>query len=333
MKNWLVRSILLITAAVMCLPLVACSDFAPKAADGRTVLTIGGKKINYDCYRYVFLNTRDDLDGGDHSIWNGNYSAQAELNDAVLEVLVRNTAIEKLADKYGVKLSASEKRKISEDVKAGKNIPAETGSDGQPGKYYDDLLKEAYLTENSAYYVSYVTAVWGKIYDYVTDETNGVIKCSDSELAAAVPEKFTCIAYVFISRDTENALSLAIEAREKAESGTDFSDVVLEYCDDPNMRSMLEHGYYYVEGEIIDAVADEAAELGIGQISGVIDAMQGYFVIKRLPIDTEYVLSDLSTFRTKYFAYIFNRMVDETAAGLKIKFSGLYSSLTVETVK
>lgn len=314
-------------AAMIIVFLSSCSGPGPAPSDGRTVLTIGGTKINYDLYRYVFLNTRDDMDGGDHTVWQGDYAAQAELNDAVLEVLTRNTAIEKLAAKYGIKLSADEKREAADAVAA---KAAVTGSDGKTGR---DLLEDAHMTEYAAYYVSCFTSLWGKIYNHVTNEENGILRFSDEELISAVPEKFTCISYVYIPRDKENALQLALEASEKISGGADFGDIVTEYGSDPDMSARLEHGYYYVEGEIIDGVADEAAALGPGETSGVIDLGQGYFIIRRLPVDMDYVRSDLSTFRTKYLAHLFNVMVDETAAGLDVKYGKPYASLTVETVK
>ncbi|MBO4413956.1 MAG: peptidylprolyl isomerase, partial [Clostridia bacterium] len=212
-------------------------------------------------------------------------------------------------------------------ISAQANAPAESGLTGS------DLLAEAYMTEYAAYYVSCFTSLWGKIYDHVTSEENGILRFSDDELIAAVEEKFTRISYVFIPRDAEDAMALALEANEKIESGADFSEVVEEYGQDANMSSLLGRGYYYVEGEIIDGVADEAASLEPGETSGVIDLGEGYFIIKRLPLDMDYVRSDLGAFRTKYLAYLFNEMVSETAAGLSVKYEKLYSSLTAETVK
>ena len=49
-------------AAVCILALVSCS--AVKPTDSRVVLTLDGEKLYYDCFRYVVLNSRADLDLG-----------------------------------------------------------------------------------------------------------------------------------------------------------------------------------------------------------------------------------------------------------------------------
>lgn len=68
-----------------------------KPEDSRVVLTLDGEKIYYDYYKYIFLNTRDDLAyGQDDNYWENNYTGQLELTDSVMETLLRNKAITEL---------------------------------------------------------------------------------------------------------------------------------------------------------------------------------------------------------------------------------------------
>ena len=86
-------------AAVCILALVSCS--AVKPTDSRVVLTLDGEKLYYDCFRYVVLNSRADLDLGDENYWKDNPDAAETLRENVTEVLRRNRAIEELCKEYG----------------------------------------------------------------------------------------------------------------------------------------------------------------------------------------------------------------------------------------
>ena len=57
-----IASFLLVIATLLCL--TSCAQ-APKPEDKRVVLTLSGEKIYYDYFRYVFLNSKADMDGGD----------------------------------------------------------------------------------------------------------------------------------------------------------------------------------------------------------------------------------------------------------------------------
>lgn len=301
--------------------LFACSV---KPENGKTVLKVGGKNINYDYYRYVFLNTRDDLDGGDRSVWASDIALQLELTDSVLATIRHNRAIELLADEYGVSLSSDEKKEIRQWVSDQK---------AALGDNWDESLKNAYLTEYMITYLKEFETLWDKIFNYITNEMNGIIRISDNELIDIIPERFTRILFVMIPKDSENALDTAREVRQKALDGEDFRELAAEYNDPDAVSYNVEDGYYFVEGEILPDVESEIKELEIGEISGIIDTDTGYFIIKRLEIDSNYVDKNLEEFRTNYYARYFNDLVEKIESDIETVPTDYYSELTVFTVE
>ncbi len=302
-----------------------------KPEDSRVVLTLDGEKIYYDYYKYIFLNTRDDLAyGQDDNYWENNYTGQLELTDSVMETLLRNKAITELAEEYDIRLTKDEKKYIDDYIK---NSKEQLGGEDK----FKESLAVSYLTEYSLRYVQKITIIWDNLYNYVTSEASGIIKCGDDIILADIPVNFRNIRYIMISNDenddkSEN-LALSQKIRALAASGNDFKELISEYGEDDTMEEKLENGYYFTLGSIAEEIEDVVLELEENEISEVIDMGYAYYVIQRLPIDNEYVDDHFEDFRTSYCARIFNEMLDKKASEITVKYKTLYSELNVFNVK
>lgn len=318
----------LFLAGLIILSLTACSV---KPEDKRVVLTLDGEKIYYDYYKYIFLNTRDDLAyGQDDNYWENNYIGQLELADSVMETLLRNKAITELAEEYDIRLTKDEKNYIDDLIE---NAKAQLGGE----EAFKESLASSYLTEYSLRYIQKITIIWDNLYNYITSETSGIIKCGDDVILADIPINFRNIRYVMISNDesddkAEN-LVLSKKVRELATSGVDFKDLISEYGEDETMESKLEDGYYFTLGSITEEIEDIVLDLEENDISEVIDTGYAYYIIQRLPIDDDYVDAHLEDFRISYCARIFNEMLDEKASEISVEFKSLYNELNVFNIK
>lgn len=312
------KIIIIILVAVLLL--ASCS---PSPKDSRTVLKIGDKKINYDYFRYVWMNTRDDLSGGDEIVVQNDYALQMELNDSVLNTLLRNCAIEKVAEKYNISLSKDEKRTIKAWINDQK---AAFGDD------YEKSLSDCYMNEYLLWYLQCFNSLWSKTYDYVTDITNGIIPCTDELIMDSVRNEFFCIKYIMISDETENARSLADEVRRLC-TKRDFEDLISEYNTDDNMKSKIDCGYYFIKGEMIEDIESTVSDMEIGEISPIIDTDSGYFIIRRYKIDERYISENMGDMEEKYLAGRFNEMVEKMIDELEVEYTKLYGKLNVYTMK
>ncbi len=311
-------------AALMLLSLTSCA-FAPKPKDKRVVLTLSGEKIYYDYFRYVFLNTKADMDGGDENYWTENPEKLNEFKESVLDTLVRNRAIQLLSKKYKVKLTRNEKKEVLEYLEGIKSDPT-----------YKESLKSAFLTEYALHYVQTFTKLWGKTYDRITSYESGIIKSDDERVKADIDINFRRIRFVLIEYTSKNKaekLEKANEVLEKAQNGEDFVELVKTYCDDSDMVGIAKDGRYYTIGQIIESVENEVEKLDENEISGVIELNEGYFIIQRLPLEEEYVNKHFGEFVEMYVARVFNEMVTELEKTVTVKTSKLWDNLKITDVK
>lgn len=173
------------------------------------MLTLDGEKIYYDYYKYIFLNTRDDLAyGQDDNYWENNYTGQLELTDSVMETLLRNKAITELAEEYDIRLTKDEKKYIDDYIK---NSKEQLGGEDK----FKESLAVSYLTEYSLRYVQKITIIWDNLYNYVTSEASGIIKCGDDIILTDIPVNFRNIRYIMISNDENDDKSENLALSQK----------------------------------------------------------------------------------------------------------------------
>lgn len=314
---------LLLTASAL-LVLASCG-YSPKPVDGRTVITLSGEKVKYDYFRYVFLNTKNDMDGGDKEYWTKHPEAFETLKETVLDTLVNNRAIALLASEQKLALTKEEKKEIADYLKALKK------TDG-----YSEGLSSSFMTEYSLHYIQSFTELWRKVYDHYVSDESGLIESSDATVLADVPVNFRRIRYVMLSftdANRDETRERAEDIKESADLGGDFATLVKDYCDDPSMSESAEEGYYYTVGQLIPEMEKAVEKLSASQISEVIEISGAFFIVQRLEIDMEYVKANLEDFVTMYKARVFNELLAEKKKTVKVETTELWDSLELSDVK
>ncbi len=323
MKRFLSILLALITITL----LASCSTVKP--ADERVVLTLDNEKIYYDYYRYTFLNTKRDMDGGDDTYWKNDPEAEKELKEEALAVMLHYRAIQRLAKEYGVKLTKEQKKAIQSNLELTKT---EMGGE----EAFRKSLEEAYMTEYTLLYVQELTQLWSDLYDHMTNKEKGAIPADKATVDADIPLNFRRIRYVYLEKDTENPEATAEEAQrvyDAAAAGEDFDGLIRKHGDDVTMLSLIEGGYYYTLGAIDETVQNAVEALKEGEIAPVIEVSYGYYVVQRLPLEQDYIDKNYEDFRLMYRARVFNEMLEAEAKKIAVSYSDLYHTLTVETVK
>lgn len=317
----------IICAVLVFSTLLLCSCSSKiKPDDNRTVLTVGGSDICYDYFKYVFLNTKYDMDGGDSSFFENSPEKLNELKKSVLETIVNNRAIELLAQKYGVKLTDSEKKSINEYIKDLKKSDAD----------YKQSMKDAFMTDYTLWYLTSFSQLWSKAYDHITSDESGIIKSDDKTVMEDVPINSRRIRYILIQFTSDNKEQKAEKANEALQhvlAGEDFASLVKTYCEDTNMVSVREEGYYYTRTQILEEIENEVEKLEVGGKSGIIELSFGYIIIERLDIDYDYVEENFNDFITQYKARVFNEMLEEIKKDMSISYTDLWENANTENVK
>ena len=294
-----------------------------KPQDSRTVLTVDGTKVTYDEFRYIYLNSKSDLDKGDGSVWENNPELQEKLTAEVIGTLRRNAAIRKMAKKYKISLTSDEKKEVYEEIDAFRASCTDDAS-------YQKALEEANLSEYALREMKLLSRLWSKLYTYVTSEASFIIRADDQTLLDDIPKKFLRATQILIKNDPEKSdealRARADEALEKARQGEDFDALIREYGEDPGLSDNPD-GYYFTDGELLAYFEDTAKELEIGEVSEVIPCVYGYSIIKRLPLEDSYIKKHMEDLRKSFVARTFHEMLQEYTDQITYQTTSLYYEL------
>jgi len=317
------RSIILVATILL---LTACSPIGGGSADTQIVLTVDGHDVTYDEYRYFYLNTKLDMSGGDPDFWTRDN--EMKLNQAVIDVLKKNYAVYKLAEKYNIKVDSVMKKEINEKVKT--TIEHYGGED----EYYE-VLSAYFMTGNVYRNVLELFALDAKLRGHLMAEYSGDILADDKTVEEDFYKNFAHVVHIMLMHNNGKTFDQnkadAEELRRRAVSGEDFNALIAEYNQDPGYDDR--YGYYMTYGEY-DQIFEEASfALATGEISGVVRTSQGYHVIKRLALDPAYLDTHYESVRKTYKTRVINERIEETAVGIEVKFSELYDTISVGTME
>ncbi len=248
-------------------------DAIPLEDMDAVVMTINGRDITLEEYRYYFLNVKSNTDYGDETIWDGTettaedgtvVSAEEDIENKLkmlksqVDTYIKNNyTVEVMAEKNNVALDDSDKEKAlkSYDEEVAKYKEA-YGLDDEGWKQY---LEEMYCSEEL-----YKMALDRKTLEYKLIRTlyeddfkENVL--SDYIMAKHILLSVTDVDYEEVevpegateeeiteinaqneklreeakSKLKEEKLALAEEIAEKAKNGEDFDKLIAEYNEDP----------------------------------------------------------------------------------------------------
>ena len=303
----------LFLALLLTLPaFAACASY--RKGDTTVLMTVGGRKVTAEMFRYVCLKNASYLFGGETEDLSDEQKKQ--LGEAVFAELRRYYAVETLAEKHKVALGKEDLNAIGEQIDG--NRKAEDSLD----EYYAGYEK-MYMTENVFYEQTVNYYLERDLFDYIADESSGVIFLSDEDLRADIRKHFYAAEQILRSDKKDRELLLSL--RDRALAGEDFASLADEYSDD-KMKSVR----YFTEGEMQDFFEGTVKSLEIGGVSEVIESSLGLHLIKRCPLDEQYVNDHLEDLRTKDLVRIYNGMIAEEAAGLEIVYTDKYEGLILK---
>jgi peptidyl-prolyl cis-trans isomerase NIMA-interacting 1 len=84
-----------------------------------------------------------------------------------------------------------------------------------------------------------------------------------------------------ITRTKDQAKTRAEEARDKAKSGADFTELVAQYSDDPGAAASRGNLGKFTPDKMVKPFSDAAFALAVGATSDVVETKFGFHVIKR----------------------------------------------------
>ena len=129
------------------------------------------------------------------------------------------------------------------------------------------------------------------------------------------------------------AKAKAEEALAKINAGEDFMSVVKEYNDDPGMDFYGEDGYYFTAGYMVKEYEDASFALEEGGVSGLVETTYGYHIIKRLPMESDYIKANATEYFGNEYQNDFFAKLEATFENMEVEYAPEYELIAPTTVK
>ena len=291
------------------------------------VLNINGQDVSGAELRYFLNNYQAMYDSGDSSYWETNSDQFVSVKTQATQDVIYGYAIRELAKQEGVELTDEEKQSIEDNVSALKaNYDSEEA--------LEEALEQSHLTLDVYRSQQEISLLNERLFEKFYGEKT--IEIIDDK-------RWYCTKHILVKFADENA-SKHTEEKEAAEkllkraqSGEDFDTLIEEYGEDPGM-SQSPQGYYLdANGQTPDGSSfvteytEASKSLEIGEISGLVESSYGYHIIKRLPLDMEYIKENVSQFAPDDFNEEYTAKLTDLMNQMDIEYTNAYKKITYKT--
>ena len=282
------------------------------------IMKIGDFDVTFQEYRYRYLNTKLDYDGGSNTVWEKYPEYIDILKKTVDDSLIEIYSIRSLCKEAGIESDLNEIGAMLEEYK-----------DGMKSSDFKKGLKSHYLTESLYAYVLEGYQLYDKLFDAYFGK-DGTMAMSDDEVLEYAQEYYLHTKHILIypnttmsESDYESRLN---EALSKAQSTADFDALIKELSDD---ETMAECGCYFKEGEKGENYELAAKALEEGEISDLVKGSEGWYIIKRLPVDEK----DVSVLRDLIYNRKYADLIESRIETIAVEYYDDYELITPDTVK
>lgn len=335
------------------------------------ICTINGQDVLFDEYRYYWLSYYDTYSSAGFDMTSE--MALNSLKDSVESLLVNQYGIVALGVENGVEAGDDVQKKADEDylnlingfedVKGYADALVKTHMTDYVIKnfYYTD----AYCNKIIEFLISDDSPYMKSEDDFRAALENGefsrtlnllITYAGGTELTAEDKEAWDELttseknskydsAYSALSDDEKaearkNAKKIAEEVLAKAKSGEDFYKLIAEYNLDPGMKlnnaddiTSIDGYYITKDYSFVKEYIDGAFALKENEISDLVETSYGYHIIKRLPIDMDYVEKNFDKMYIEYSDTYVDKAVYDYLDTVEVKYADFFDDITIDSIK
>ncbi len=293
--------------------------------DRRVVMTVGGREVQYQEYKYYFLNNKRD-----------SYGADTVITDEIardIKTLTENNAKQRhgyliMAEKYDALITKEQQSNADKMVE-------EYRKNFSDDEAYILYLSEQYITDEL-----YRTLLAEADLPYNILESmksKGIIKTDDADVDSVLAgDEVICIKEIFVSYNGDETKPIAErraeEALAKLMDGESFEDIMSEYSSYNSAAMPKDHGVYISRYTMSDEIWNAAADLAEGEHSCVIESVFGYHIVMRCPKDAGYMKEHRDEI---YETYSLSKLSEEYYAiidTLEVSYTEYGSSLDLKAI-
>ena len=332
MKIRIIKRISLALAVLTLLAamLSSCAVKPVKSSEQEATIvgTIGKYEVRYEELRYVVLNHKRDmaLEFGE-KIWTDEPEKyEAELISRVNKSIVSDYyAVQAMADYYYVGGGAA--GMMSEEMildAVQETVELAVDECGSKRKY-KNMLAEQYLTDYLFRFYNAAEECATELF-YILSHDLGIIESSEEYITDYMnSEKFIRTNHIFLKGATAENLALAqkLQAQLRESENRELELIMLKglHCSDYTLTTR--HGKYFARytsdyGEEYELAA---FSLGVGSLSEVVTAPDGYYIILRLESEEDYLEANFEDFKDDIMGSEFNKIIAEYKAELTFELN------------
>lgn len=321
--------------------LASCGAPGAFSSNKKTVMKIADYKVTYDEYRWFYYNCMIDMEANAKA--DGSYG-ELDFSDAdTLSALKSNTetalrkyyAIISLCDKYGIEMSSDDEKEMNAYIKeyvASFDSEDDYKSELRKERMTGDVFRDQYA---QTYYLN------PYLWELLISGYDGVIAVDEKTVRSDIAENFYHYKQIFIpfveGSDYTEDKKLAEEAYKRLTGGDDF-DTVEGDVYAARKGAFTGNDITHVTdicatlGEKATAVEKTALALEAGEISEVFWAengeYSGHFIIKRLPIEEEYINKNFDGLLDQSATRRYNEYLEKFASELIVTYEKYYDTLS-----
>ena len=279
-------------------------------------MNFGDDTVNYEEYRYFYLNTKLGMDNGDESYWTTNADAEAKLKEDVLYSISQLYAIEAAAAENGVTLS--------DEAKAETQSLVDSYLDAYGEEEFGKMLEQSYFTRDLFERISNVIALETELYQYVIE--NDVLGKESEVKAKLNSDEYVRVMHILYA---DEATAQGILEEAKTATDDEFYALAQE-AEDGGMIGNTE-GYCFTYDMMVEPFEKASFELEVGETSDLVKSDYGYHIIRRLEKSEDYINKNYVALATDYLQADFYNYVDEFAKKYadEAVFTEIYDKITV----
>lgn len=323
-------------------------------------------EVKYELYRAFFLTHRNEVDGGDSSVWSGADKAEyvARINEIILPKIANIYATINLAEKIGVDFSSRDvEDTVDEFIKISVEGGVYNGEVVEGYGSYDDYLaalkakNHNYSVQVLLFHYAIAQSAISEYYigtlnedNFTPDATLGRLEYTRDDVKAFYDsDECVRVLRAFIQYPEEDLVEDLVEAVEEAETKAASVRRKMLAADDTNAVSLViinntfvSHteafsgmviGTYSLDANNYSELTEVAFELGVGEVSRVLKIMtgdeNGYHILYRAEKSNSHFNDNYVSILDAYLNQKIGQMINERVVDLlsNVEYRSAYDSL------